>query len=562
VSWNLELGLALAEHLLLTGAPAVAAALLAMRLGARNVPILLCIALATSGAAALLAFWAYYADPSVGRVWDWLALLTSIEVGIWSWYRGRLDPRILRELSMPLILWALGSFFVAYLGFIHGGVGAAIETAATRFAAQLPSDNDIPRFFAEWFSLHGHNGTPPVYPGGWLMSDRPPLQVGYVLSQRAFSHDTVNLHYQALCMIIQQLWVVGMWAVLTAARLRPATRSLAIFAAMVSDVAIVHGFFVWPKLLAAAFVLAAFALVVGPEWIERRRDLRVAALVAALCALALLAHGASAFAIIPLLVVAALRGMPGRWLALAAAVALALLLPWSAYQRYADPPGNRVVKWQIGGDPHIDGKGTLQAIVDGYSEAGLGGAIENKYDNFAEMVGWSRLRGGAEDAVDSIESGAGGDAVAALRVPRFFSLLPMIGVFLLAPFAMLAGRKHVGSQNPDWRFSILTLLLVAVGCVVWGLLMFGGSGATAMIHQGSLAIPLLAIVACVAGLRATYPSLATALVSVHVAIVLVLYVPSITPDAGTAVSPPAAVLAGLALTGFGLVAFRGGPRFT
>ena len=56
-------------------------------------------------------------------------------------------------------------------------------------------------------------------------------------------------HYEALGVVLQQLWIIGMWALLIAARVSRRTRSLAIVAALVSDVAITNGFFVWPKLL-------------------------------------------------------------------------------------------------------------------------------------------------------------------------------------------------------------------------------------------------------------------------------------------------------------------------
>ena len=71
-------------------------------------------------------------------------------VALWE---RRLDRGLLRRLAMPLVLWALGSPFLVFLGFLHGGDGDPLDDgAATRFSARCPSDNDIPLFFAEWFS--------------------------------------------------------------------------------------------------------------------------------------------------------------------------------------------------------------------------------------------------------------------------------------------------------------------------------------------------------------------------------------------------------------------------
>lgn len=552
---NAEILWRLVEHLTLTGAPAVAVALFATRRGARSVPLVLALALAVSGTVAILSFWAFYASPTIGRVWTYLVMFASVEVGVWSWYRGGLDRQFLRQLSIPFLLWVLGSFFVVYLGFLHGGADQAIPTSALRFSGQLPSDNDIPQFYAGWFFENGHSGTPPPY-GEWLMSDRPPLQIGYVLSQRGFDWDATTLHYQVLCVIVQQLWIVAMWAILCAARLRPLTRALAIFAALVSDIAILHGFFVWPKLIAATFVLGALALVVSPEWERWRRDPRVAGLFAALCALAMLAHGSSAFAIVPLLVLAALRGMPSwRWLGAAVAVGLVFMAPWSAYQRFIEPPGDHLLKWQLAGVMEIDDRGVPQTLVDSYSEAGLSGTLDAKWDNFAEMIGLTR-EPEFDTAFNALGEGDLETAVGALRGVRFFSLLPFLGLFLIAPFAMLLGRNRAREHIDEWRFALFCFAFVAIGCLAWSLLLFGSPNAIAYLHVGSMAIPLLAVCGCVAGLRATYPRLALGLVALNALLVLLLYTPSLTPKPGTGYSAIAALLAAASLAGFVLVAFR------
>ncbi|HEX4670506.1 MAG TPA: hypothetical protein VH275_11105 [Solirubrobacterales bacterium] len=552
---NAELVAGLAAHLALVGAPGIAAAVLASRRGVRDLPVILGIALAASGITAFAAFWAYYASPTVGQAWDFLLLLGSILVVAWVWRQGGLDRKLLAPLAIPLALWVLGSCFVVFLGFLHGGVDHAIPMSALRFSGQLPSDNDIPRYFTEWFATHGHANPPPLYPPDWLMSDRPPLQVGYALAQRGFFHTERELHYEILCVVVQSLWIVGMWAVLLAARLRARTRALAMFAAMVSDVAILHGFFVWPKLIAAAFLLAALAIVISPAWTRSRHDVRVAALIGALLALSMLSHGSSIFGVIPLVLLAAYRGLPSwRWVGVAAIAGLALMVPWTAYQHYADPPGNRLLKWQLGGDFELDSKGTLEAIEDGYDEAGLDRTIQYKSENFGEMVGWPRAKNEFEYAVDSLEADKPGLAAAAVRGARFFSLLPFLGILLIAPFAMLAGRRRARNEE-EWRFALICFGFFAIACVAWGLLLFGTPDSRATIHVGSLAVPLLGMVACVAGLRSVFPRLAAWVVAVNVLMVLVLYVPSLTPEPGSSYSPITAVLVAASLAGFALVSF-------
>ena len=92
--------------------------------------------------------------------------------------------------------------------------------------------------------------------------------------------------------------------------------ALALVALLGSDLVIVNGFFVWPKLLPAAMLLAAAALVMTPLWAELRSDWRAGALLGLLCALAMMGHGSSVFGLIPLLAIAAFRGLPSwRWVA-------------------------------------------------------------------------------------------------------------------------------------------------------------------------------------------------------------------------------------------------------
>lgn len=557
-----ELVAGLAVHLLLLGLPGLAAALYSLRRGIREVPLVLVIALAASGVVAFVSFWAYYASPTVGRSWDFIWLLGSVLLAAWCWRGGNLDRDILRQLSVPLALWILGSCFVVFLGFLHGGTGHAIPMSALRFSGQLPSDNDIPRFFSEWFATHGHINPPPEYPGEWLMSDRPPLQIGYVLSQRAFFHTEHELHYEIICVSVQCLWIPAMWAVLLAARVRAATRSLAMLAAMVSDIAILHGFFVWPKLIAAAFLLAALAVVISPAWSRQRHSPWVGALIGALLALAMLSHGSSAFAVIPLILLAIWRGMPDwRWLGGAVLSGLALMVPWTAYQHYADPPGNRLLKWQLGGDTTVDSKGTLEAIEDGYEEAGFSGALEHKEENFEEMIGWPRLKNDAEAAVDDLEAGKPGLAGAAVRDVRFFSIFPLLGILLIAPLAMiLAATTKRRREEADWRFALIGFAFFLVACLTWGLVLFGAPDSRTTIHVGSLAVPLIGIVACVAGLRSCFPRLAAWVVGANVLLVLALYVPSLTPEPGTSYSPLTALLAVASLAGFAWFDFRQAAR--
>jgi hypothetical protein len=555
-----ELLLLLLGHLALTGLPLAAAMLFAARHRVESVPLLLAIGLAASGATALLGFWAYYADPVVGETFSYLLLLGSALLLGWSLVAGGISRDLLRALATPLVLWGLGSAFVLFLGFVHGGTETPLATAATRFSHPLPSDNQIPFFYAEWFFHHGSHGRPPVFPGEWLSSDRPPLQVGYALAQHPFGWDAKGLSFQTLGVVLQQLWIVGLWALLLAARVGRGARSLVTIAVLLSNLVIVNAFFVWPKLLPAAMLLVAAALVMTPLWERLRHQLWGAALVAALCGVAMLGHGSSIFGVIPLAVVALYRGLPSwRWVGVAALVGIAFMAPWSAYQKYDDPPGNRLVKWTLAGEVEIDNRGSLETIVDAYREAGLGGTLHNKAENFATISGGTMTTNAIRAALDS---GNLTEIDRTFRIVTFFYLLPSLGLLLLAPFAMAVGWRRRGS--PEWSFALSCLFVFALGTLVWALLVFGNGNDRTLVHISSYALPIIGMTGLVVGLRSVFPRFALAWVGLTAALELLLYAPVIDPLPATTYSLGAALIAGLALVGFVALAAAGAGlgRFT
>lgn len=544
-------------HLVLTGLPAAAAALCAARRGLRSLPVLLAIALAASGAVGQLSFWAYFGGQTLGQTFSFFVVFGAVLLCGWSLWGGRLDRSLLIGLATPAALWALGSAFLTFFGFLHGGADQPLATAASRFYNALPSDNYIPQYFSEWFYMHGHYGTPPIFPPDWLASDRPPLQVGYVMSQRPFGWDSSGLHYQLIGLVLQQLWIVGLWALLLAARVRPLTRGLAMVTVLVSDLALVNGFFVWPKLLPAALLLAVAALVMTPLWRELRGSLWGAALVAALCGLAMMGHGSSVFGVIPLAAVAIYRGVPSwRWIGVAAVVGIVVMAPWSAYQKYGDPPGNRLTKQTLAGVSGIDDRGTVEAILDEYGKAGLGGALHDKGENVAFVAGGSEAWKLLEEGFDE---GGLGAIVRAVRAVLFLHLLPSLGLLLGAPLAMALWRRASRRNRADWDFAVVAFAIFLVGVIAWVLIVFGGNGMRTAIHHGSYLLPILGISGAVAGLRAVAPRFSLYYVGFAALLGLAVCVPAYELPLGTSYSALAALLAAVSLTGFVAVALRSDP---
>jgi len=554
---NPHLFLILVLHLVLTALPGVAATLLAARLGVRSVPVLLATGLAATGALAMLTFWAYFADPLLGESLSYLLILGPLVLTGWLLYERQLPGELLRQLATPLALWALGTLFLVFFGFVHGGAENPLGTAATRFIGPLPSDNNIPAFFADWYFHHGHEAPVPVFPGEWLSSDRPPLQVGYVLAQRPIAWDHWGDNYQLLGVALQQLWIVGLWALLVAAKVGRLTRALVMITVLVSDVALLNGFFIWPKMLPAAMLLAAGALVLTPLWDGLRKSLWAAALLAALAGIAMMGHGSSIFGLVPLALVAAWRGLPSwRWVGVAVLVGLLFQVPWSAYQKYHDPPGNRLVKYMLAGVPEIDSRGTLETIVDSYDEAGVGGTLHNKGQNFVTMFGGKPMVETFEVAEERFDEGKWEEGLEAVRTVLFFDLFPSLGLLLLAPLAMIAAHRRRREHPEEWGFALVCFAVLLIGALSWGLMLFGNLAGRTVMHAGSFALPVFGFCACVVGLRASFPRFATWYVAISALVMLAIYTPATKPLPGTAYSATAILLAAIGLAGFVALSLR------
>ena len=141
------------------------------------------------------------------------------------------------------------------------------------------------------------------------------------------------------------------------------------------------------------------------------------------------------------------------------AAALIVILPWTAYQHWGDPPGNRVVKWTLAGVTAIDGRGVVDEVGHAYAEAGVGDVLNNKLQNFLTMAGggrgtseqpgeWVHFSSEFVDtahAVRDVGEGRFGDAVSEIRESRFSHLLWALGLVLLGlPVIAVAGCAAPG----------------------------------------------------------------------------------------------------------------------
>ena len=427
-----------------------------------------------------LTFWAYFGAYKLG--WTFTCALFLFVVVYWIRYRRdlrrtfwRVSDGHLCRFSMILI----GAFYLGYL-YLWQSPQAPEILAANRFMTSLPADNIIPAFLADRLAL---GQSPKNFMGDWLSSDRPPLQTGFILLFRLpFDHwlGEPGPRAFAASLLFQLLWIPGLWALLRGASARRAETLAVVGLVACTGFCLLHSVYTWPKLGAAGLVIGGASL-----FFDRSSSSQLVrwTIGSALCALGYLGHGGVMFSLLALAPLTLLMRPNKTILAASVTVFVLIQIPWSFYQNFYEPPGNRLIKWHIGGVIPVDNRGALETICTSYRETSGSEIIKNKEANLAELFRdgpWLLFKLSPSDIKGS-------------RAAEFFHFFRGLGfgswLLFFIPWCAwrLRGDKaatdmiHAASLITGW--GLLTLL-------VWVLLLFGPG--TTIIHQGSL-VPLLTL---------------------------------------------------------------------
>lgn len=504
-----------------------------------------------SGVAALADFWAWVATPTLGRVIAAVFLVVSL--GVIAASRPTVlfdDPELWRP-PATMLLVALGYLGLAYsqggLGGAHWTTGAPIGDATQMMAFRyvLAPDNTLPLLFAQRVAAHGPL-TVLLLPG-WHSSDRPPLQTGFMLMlYPLFGHRSFG--YQLLGTVLQALWIPAVWILLRSRAVTTVRVLVVVICTAATGAIFVNTIYVWPKMLAGAFALAALAVVLEGGSVV---------LVVALAGLGFLSHGAVAFSLVAL--------VPFLWklrpskvqVSFAVAAGLALYLPWAAYQHFLDPPGDRLLKWQLAGAIALDRHSFLHDLVTNYLHDPLHSFLINKLLNVRSLFVVPSLWTNAVPTWSGI--------LAAVRTQSLFSVAFAVGPLLLgaaAATALASARRSMRPMGP-------LLIFVLISLVCWVVLEWGGTvSASALSLYGSYAV--LVLVIALAALATTYLPrwAAVSIVCANVVWFAILYLPGLgyqplQPGIAVASDWPMIALGLVSLAGLGVALGRSashGPR--
>jgi len=497
------------------------------------------LAYAISSLAGYAAFWVYLWSPLAGRVVSIGWMLAALAAVVALARRG-----FSREEAFPLALTFLtGLFYVAVLYLPSTGI-----PAAQRFFVLRPPDNVIPQQFAERLYL---GQDPRRLFGDWLSSDRPPLQTGIQLLIRplAFAPPGAERFYEMAGAVAQLAWLPAMVLLCARAGFSPRRRALVLALAIFSGYFLYNTVYTWPKLLAAAFSVGALVFALPSPRANRTASLAVAGSCAAL---ALLAHGGAVFFVVPAFVLLALarRLRLERGLAFAFVAALLLLGPWSAYQRFYDPPGDRLLKMHLAGIIAVDPRPALRAIADVYAQTPPGAIASNKLANVQTALGAAPLLVSATTAeppgaLNEWRLQEREHVTAALGVANL-GWLALVWWWLRPPADMLVRRRTNA------------LLVLALASIAFWCLALWGPGATVTTH-GSYATVMVLFVVLGAALAELSTRLQALAVGLALADLFVTWIAGSLPDAWR-VAPSLDVLmlivVPLAAAGTGLLLLR------
>lgn len=507
--------------------PALAAAAALLKRGCRSTVLAGLVALAATGVYGYSVFWLWLAWARVARFVALLMPLLFLIVFIWLvWRLDAGGRRILRALLPPILLSGAFSIFVLSAGLMYGRLDFPLQSAAIRFSHALPADNEIPLIFAEGVR---NEHVPKIIMGDWHLSDRPPLQAGLVLAQTRYFSLQRDLSAEVVGVIAQSTWILALWIFLTTLEIEPGVIALIFIAGLTSGFVLVNTFFVWPKLLAAAYTLGALALV----WKRKARPIAAtstwaAALCGVLVALAMLSHGGAVFAFMGAVVTLLLIGVriPVKRLAVLLGAALLLYAPWIWYQKFYDPPGDRLLKMHLAGVQEVNPRPFAQLLIEAYEAQSLHDIYHYKWGNWLTATDqnglyWRNILKFAK-AIGSRDLDSINRVAIGLRILQFFYFVPMLGFLGFAIPALLLGILP-RFRTVYWRLATLFWTVIFVVIVIWCGIEFGP--ANTVLHAGAYATVLLAYAASCLSLWSVSPALAKTVVALQGILNFLLYGP-------------------------------------
>jgi hypothetical protein len=477
----------------------------------------LIVVLAGTALCGYLCFWAYLRAAFDGRVASFGFVGAGlIGIAFHLFFRTSALRHLRdREVVYPFTAALLLSVMFAGAGAMYiADDSLGLLSQVRFFESSMPPDNVLPEIVEDKL----YEGTPlrPAIFSDWQSSDRPPLQSGIALMERPFwPGPSSDLEYTLVSIFLQSTWVIAVWVLLR--RIGFQIRSIVPVAGFCafSGFCFFHSTYVWPKLLAASFCMLAISYFFPLPSSQNRRTAwtRLDAVLAALCVgLALLSHTGCGLTLLacPLLLLRPRREFSWQAAVPGVLVLLALMVPWTLYQKLYDPPGDQLLKLSL--------TGAMNKTTP------LGAAFIKAYNSISV---WEFLYRRVENVESLFEQGRGvysnpsWATVRSFVIQDFFASVHAIGLLNIGLLLRLLLKRKIFASSPFQAVDRL-VLMTAASLAVWVTVMY--SEHSTVIHQGSLASVLLLMAAFALYIAAVFPRGIYLLLALQVGVIFPIFV--------------------------------------
>ena len=484
----------------------------------------LIVAYAVSCLVGLALFFVYAYDPGLGTYVTGLVYLLGFVGFIGCVYKFGKDNKfrkvIRSHILPPLALILIVGTFYSLITFgcpTNNDTGAVVNPISNAcLFKDSPGDNLLAEFFSETV-IENQDGTPS---GDWSLADRPPLQIGSVISLLDILPENASRHvsYQLFSTFLQLAWIAGLWALLKSMNVSKSSQKLVLFLSTFTGFYYFNSVYVWPKLLGAGLAIAGVSLLIYDY--KSRKQLNRSeyfywVTVASLFALSMLSHGSIIFTILPLgLYLLLTKHLPSFKIIIVALSAFLIIYgPWALYQEQRTD-SNRLVKWHLAGVIAVDERSTVAAIKDSYTSISTNEWVNARFENFNTLF-----------SIDVDYGSKNPSSAERLRQQEFFATITALSVLNAGWVALLMMRRK---KDPTLKKVTPLLVLSLVSLVAWNILMF--LPGSAVIHQNSYVTMMLLITSLVVAIGTINKNLQLVVTVSQVIIFLAVWVITLPQD--------------------------------
>lgn len=260
---------------------------------------------------------------------------------------------------------------------------------------KLPIDNVLQLYFG---NLVLSDLPTTEYLGDWLMSDRPPMGAAvyvWIRSLAFFENDT-DMVYQVINVFILSTWSWAVVSLMSFLKCSRKTIGFTLFIMAINNCVVINTVFTWHKMptlpMYAMLVIAYYKIIDAKEFNTENTFLSV--LIGCCAVTSMMFHGTIVIGILGLILALIIKVRTNIKNIIVMLITFIIgYSPWFVYQKFINPPGDRLMKMYFAGTDGLEQNSLVSSIVNAYKTTDMSVILENKLANIKTylFVGCSRL---------------------------------------------------------------------------------------------------------------------------------------------------------------------------